>query len=324
MSLYGYDISTWQAVGTGDSAKDFVICKATGSDMGNYVDSKCDQHYQRAKKAGKLLGVYHFADPTAGSAEDQAKFFVDNIKGYIGEAILVLDWEKGVSNTAWAKAWLDKVYELTGVKPLIYMSASVVNGYDWSAVVKGDYGLWIAGYPAKYNVKNPPTPSAGDMPFGIGAWKAWAIWQYSSSAGSLDLDIANMDKAAWQKYAAKSGSTPKPAPAPTPTPQPSNPSYIDYAVRAGDTLSAIAARYGTTYQKIAADNGIANPNVIFPGQRLRIYTNGGADKQYYTVQPGDTLSGIAARFGTSVAWLTSYNNIPNPNLIYPGQTFRVK
>lgn len=47
-------------------------------------------------------------------------------------------------------------------------------------------------------------------------------------------------------------------------------SSISYAVRKGDTLSGIAAKYGTTWQKIAADNNIANPNLIYPGQRLVI------------------------------------------------------
>ena len=43
-----------------------------------------------------------------------------------------------------------------------------------------------------------------------------------------------------------------------------------YTVRAGDNLSAIASRYGTTYQALAAKNGIANPNLIYPGQVLKI------------------------------------------------------
>lgn len=45
---------------------------------------------------------------------------------------------------------------------------------------------------------------------------------------------------------------------------------VNYAVRSGDTLSAIAKRYGTTWQKIAADNNLKNPNLIVPGQRLII------------------------------------------------------
>lgn len=45
---------------------------------------------------------------------------------------------------------------------------------------------------------------------------------------------------------------------------------VTYTVKSGDTLSAIAKKYGTTYQKIADDNGIANPNKIYPGQKLVI------------------------------------------------------
>ena len=43
-----------------------------------------------------------------------------------------------------------------------------------------------------------------------------------------------------------------------------------YTVKSGDTLSGIAAKFGTTYQAIAAKNGISNPNVIYPGQVLKI------------------------------------------------------
>lgn len=46
-----------------------------------------------------------------------------------------------------------------------------------------------------------------------------------------------------------------------------------YTVKKGDTLSAIAAKYGTTYQKIAAYNGIKNPNVIRVGQKIKIPAN---------------------------------------------------
>ena len=43
-----------------------------------------------------------------------------------------------------------------------------------------------------------------------------------------------------------------------------------YTVQSGDTLSGIAAKYGTTYQKIAQLNGLSNPNMIYAGQRLRV------------------------------------------------------
>lgn len=204
MALYGYDVSSWQSVGTGDSAQNFLIPKAT--EGVGYVDKSCDKHYQRAKQQGKLLGFYHFARPDLNKGTDGAKreanFFYTNCKNYFKEGIPVLDWEQPgtTGQVSWAKAWLDEVYRLSGVRPLIYMSASVVNGNNWSSV-SGYYGLWIAGYPNKYNVKNPPTPTVKDMPYKIGSWKFWAIWQYSSSAGTLDRDIANMDATGWKKYA---------------------------------------------------------------------------------------------------------------------------
>jgi spore coat assembly protein SafA len=118
-----------------------------------------------------------------------------------------------------------------------------------------------------------------------------------------------------------------PAPA---APPPANTSgQTVYTVRSGDTLSGIAARFGTTYQAIAAANGISNPNVIYPGQQLRIpggnasapapAQNGGGTVSRYTVEPGDTLSGIGARFGVSWQAIASANHISDPNLIYPGQ-----
>ena len=100
-----------------------------------------------------------------------------------------------------------------------------------------------------------------------------------------------------------------------------------YRVVAGDTLGGIAARFGTSVSALASANSIANPNLIFAGQVITV--PGGGDVQdaasgsSYTVVPGDTLSGIAARFGTTVSALASANNIADPNFIYPGQVLRV-
>ena len=100
-----------------------------------------------------------------------------------------------------------------------------------------------------------------------------------------------------------------------------------YRVVAGDTLSAIAARFGTSAAALASANGIANPNLIFAGQVITI--PGGAahaatsPASSYTVMAGDTLGAIASRFGTTVSALASLNHIGNPNLIYPGEVIRV-
>lgn len=105
-----------------------------------------------------------------------------------------------------------------------------------------------------------------------------------------------------------------------------------YTVRLGDTLSGIASRYGTTYQHLAALNNISDPNIIHPGQVLRLTGSAPTPAaqpaptpatQTYTVVSGDTLSDIAARYGTSYQYLAALNGIADPNRIYPGQVLRL-
>ena len=89
-TLKGIDIASWQANLNAETIPaDFVIVKATEGT--SYVNPFCDKHFQQAKKAGKKLGVYHFARNSINSAEAEANFFVNNIKGYVKQAILVLD-----------------------------------------------------------------------------------------------------------------------------------------------------------------------------------------------------------------------------------------
>ena len=215
MAMYGIDISSWQSVAAGDNAQDFVIIKAT--EGANYVDKMCDRHYQKAKKDGKLPGLYHFARPDKNSATTEADWFVKNIQGYLKskDAILVLDYEVAPYSDNWAYAFMRRVHEKTGVWPMLYASASKINGYTWARTASVS-GLWIAGYPKKYDVPAPERPNVSDMPFKIGDWKFWCIWQYSSSAGQLDRDIANLTKEQWLLYAGSNSPVPTPTPTPTP------------------------------------------------------------------------------------------------------------
>ena len=105
-----------------------------------------------------------------------------------------------------------------------------------------------------------------------------------------------------------------------------NLNYIEYIVKSGDTLSAIAQRYNTTYQKIAQDNNIENPNLIYPNQKLKIYTNVSQETKetIYIVKSGDTLSAIAKKYNTTYQKIAKDNNISNPNLIYPNQKLVIK
>ena len=126
----------------------------------------------------------------------------------------------------------------------------------------------------------------------------------------------------------------------------SNSSYTTYTVQAGNTLSGIAYRYGVTVSQLQQWINIPNPNQIYIGQILNIYTNTSnstnnslsnttksnnnssnkhSNSSYtaYTVQAGNRLSGIAYKYGVTISQLQQWNNIPNPNQIYVGQTLKI-
>lgn len=326
--LNGIDISNWQA-GIDLSAVpcDFVIAKATEGTY--YVSPDCSRQVEQALKLGKKVGVYHYAN--AGNAASEADFFVNNCKNWIGKVVWALDWEaqnnglfgSGSASQKWIKKFCDRVLERTGVEPLVYIQASSLNE------VKniGDRGLWVAQYASNSATGYQSTP------WNEGAY-ACAIRQYTSAgrlsgySGALDLNKFYGDRAAWDKYVGKSSSV-KPAPDPEPD-EPKTPASSTYTVRSGDTLSGIAAMYGTTYQELAELNGISDPDLIYPGQKIKVTgkASGSSGKpssasRTYTVKSGDTLSGIASKYGTTWQKLRDLNGLDNPNLIYPGQVLKV-
>ena len=96
-----------------------------------------------------------------------------------------------------------------------------------------------------------------------------------------------------------------------------------HVVQYGENLSGIAANYGTTWQELARINALSNPNIIYQGQTLNVVGSQSVPTSgYCVVEYGDTLSGIATQFGTTVERLISANEISNPNLIYAGQVLK--
>lgn len=208
MTMNGIDISKHQAGLDLSKIKcDFVIVKATEG-IG-YVDAYCDKFFQQGLKLKKKLGFYHFARPV-NDAVQEARYFYNQTKNYFGKAIPFLDWEaENIGDTAWAKRWLDEVYRLSGVKPMIYTSESVVNAYNWSAVANAGYGLWVAKYRDKILDYNYDMSNAGAKPI-VKYWPFYAMWQWTGTGrltgygGDLDCDIFYGDSKAWDKYVGKS------------------------------------------------------------------------------------------------------------------------
>jgi LysM repeat protein len=79
--------------------------------------------------------------------------------------------------------------------------------------------------------------------------------------------------------------------------------------------------YNLTYQNLAKYNNISNPDLIYPGQQIKIPNN---NEVVYIVKKGDTLSSIAKKYNTTYQNLAKINNISNPNLIYIGQKIVIK
>lgn len=166
----------------------------------------------------KVLGLYHYGRLELNNPADEAKFFYNEVKDYVGKAVMILDFEDGSigSGVQGAKTFLDTFTQLSGVRPLIYMSKAVVNQFDWSPVAK-DYGLWVAQY-GSYNPTGWETDPWTDNK-GYGAFGSPTMFQYTSSGhiagynGNLDLSLFYGDKSAWQKFATAGNVTPKPVPA---------------------------------------------------------------------------------------------------------------
>ncbi len=121
-----------------------------------------------------------------------------------------------------------------------------------------------------------------------------------------------------------------PAAASTPVRSASDSTYV---IQRGDTLAKIATRYGVTVKQLTDLNGIKNPNMIVPGQTLKIpgttttvpapTSSSSGSQKTYTVQAGDNLAGIATKFGVTVQALQQANNLSNPDQIYTGQILKI-
>jgi len=92
-----------------------------------------------------------------------------------------------------------------------------------------------------------------------------------------------------------------------------------HVVKAGETLTQIAAFYHVPMSPIITANGLVDPDVLVVGEALVIPT----EDVIYIVKPGDTLTKIAQNYGVSVQYILQNNSITNPNNIYPGQAIYI-
>ena len=187
--LSGTDISKHNGDIITDS--DFVIVKATEG-IG-YIDPKFEENIKNGLANGQLCGVYHFARPDTNMPGVEAEHFIETVRPYLGQVMLVLDWEveEEIDNTAWVAAWMWEVYQLTGIRPILYTSASVAQYYDWTGI-SSQFDLWVACYLDEDNAAIPNQ----EIPYDLSGWRT-IIWQYST-AGDLDRNVSCLTTEEWQ------------------------------------------------------------------------------------------------------------------------------
>lgn len=301
MSFYVVDVSKWQSVDQAvQSGAAATIVKAT---QGNwYVSEKCNAQYAAAKKAGKLLGLYHYAE--GGDPVAEANYFIANIKNYVGEAILILDWEKADNaawgNKGWSLAFAQRVHALTGAWPLIYCQDSSLSQVASCAQY---CGLWLAGYPYYPGTEHmyPGWSAPASIPWSISPWKSATMWQYSSTDGALDRSIFYGDAAAWKKIAKPSVKVTTNVPAQKPV-------STGYSI-AGKSLESLAAdvlagKLGSGSTRTTKLGGYADAVQAIVNERLKAITA----TQSHNILAAQVKAGKLGNGDTRKKLLGSYYN----------------
>lgn len=329
----------------------------------DYIDSYFEQNYQNALSAGLKIGFYHYVTASnVTEAEAQAEFFYSLIKDKTIDCYPAMDFEafpelSRAEINAIAMTYLETLSRLLGYPAAIYtdvnnietlwdsglsqyplwvaeygtgMPRSIGDWADWSGFQYSDMGTvnGINGnvdldyfkdsifiQPSERPEPEPtpepsPNPSPDDTTYTVvpGDTLSSIAARYRTTVAELAAlnNIQNPNLIyPGQVLTITTFSAP----------------VSSYTVRSGDTLSSIASRFNTSVQELTSLNNLQNPNLIYPGQVLRLPDK--AENTFYRVKKGDTLSGIALRFDTSISAITIQNNIANPNLIYTGEILSI-
>ena len=260
--VQGIDISVWQG------EVDFAALKAdgiqvvyirAGEGMGDgrgMADERLEQNSAGAAAAGLDIGYYYYLRAcTVEQAEAEADFFWSLIADKPAACRPAMDYESfcnqdsGTINQV-ARAFLTRLSALCGQQAMLYTDEYRARTL-WDDSLTA-WPLWVADYAAASSVDLPD----------LGFWHSCAGFQYTDQgrpqgiSGPVDRDI--FYASAYLGSDADGGCRPQP------------PTCRTYTVQRGDTLWDIALRFGTTVSALVRLNNIQNPNLILPGQVLRL------------------------------------------------------
>ena len=274
----------------------------------NLIDRHYKTHHREFQKRGVPTAAYAWLrGVSVNDMEVEATDFYNRTKEFNPcfwfldvEEKSMSDMRKGTS------AFLKKLRALGAKKVGIYVGHHLYKSFNLN-LAEAD-AVWIPRYGAK-----PSYPCD--------------LHQYTD-CGKLDgysghLDINRLTGSKPLSYFT-SGMATKP-----PAVKPAANKGGSYTVKAGDTLSGLAARYKTTVAELARIHGIKDPDLIRIGQKIKLSGFAPAKAPttkavYHTVKRGDTVSKLAIRYGSTQAQIKAWNNLKDINKIYVGQKLRVK
>lgn len=316
--LFGIDISVWQRDINLAQAKaegvNFTIIRGA---YGNKKDTAFETLYQRAKANGLGVGVYWWTRAVnEAQASEEAQILIDNVlKGKQFEYPIYIDVEDSLLQNL-GKAKVDSIItsalttlEKAGYYAGFYMNRNWYNNYCNGASLSKRFTCWLAQW-SSAEVSNFPM------------WQFGGETNYQRTnkvAGiTCDQDYCYVDFPSIIKNGGFNGygkGTPSPAPQPAPS-RKSNEELANEVIAGqwgnGDDRRNRLTQAGYNYDAVQS---IVNQ---------KLSGNRPSSQTVYTVRAGDTLSGIAKRYGTTYQRLAQVNNIANPNLIYVGQKIVIK
>ena len=338
--VFGIDISVWQKdMNLGIAKNEGVKFAIIRGAYGNKKDTSFESNYSKAKAQGLGVGVYWWTRAVnEAQAKEEAEILIKNcLKGKQFEYPIYID----VEDKLLANLGKDKVdaiitsacetLEANGYYAGFYLNENWYKNKCNGSKLAKRFTVWLAKWTSKEQSQYPMWQFGGEKNY---------IRSNIIAGMVCDQDYCYVDFPTIIKEKGLNGfskvetqSKPQTQPETTQKPVVSNVSTktdeIVYVVKKGDTLSKIASIYSTTYQALAKYNNISNPNIIKVGQIIKIPKG---TKKHITdtsprthiVKKGETLSSIAAKYGTTYKKIARDNNIVDPNKIYPGQKLIIK
>ena len=316
MAYKGIDVSVWQGNIDFNKVKaagiDFVIIRA-GYGNGN-KDKWFDENYRKAKAVGLHIGAYWYSYATsADGAKQEAQSCAKVLSGKQLDYPVYFDIEEK-SQLSRGKDFCSSLItafctelERLGYYAGFYTSLSSLNSVI-SDAVKKRFTVWVAQWSSKCSYSG-----------------SYGVWQYSSKgkvngiSGNVDMDYSYIDFPSAIKNGGFNGYGKSAASTSTAT-----------AKKSVDEIASevIAGKWGNGSDR---KNRLTSSGYDYNAVQAKVNEKLGASSKkstatYYTVQRGDTLSGIAKKYGTTVSAIQKLNSslIKNVNLIQVGWRIRVK